>query len=69
MTNPIAQETNLETGKTLERDLTAEEIATREAIFTQASQAIADSLGKVSQKAALLEKLGITEDEAKLLLA
>jgi hypothetical protein len=69
----VAIEVNCATGETTERPLTAEEIAQREADAAAfeakkheeevAAQAAAEA------KAALLTKLGITEDEAKLLLA
>lgn len=55
------------TGETVERELTKEELAQR-AIeaeeFAANQQAIADRL---AARAALLERLGITEEEAKLL--
>jgi hypothetical protein len=60
---------NVETGEVIERDMTQEELSQWEA--NQASQAIrqeAEAI-KAAEKAALLEKLGITEDEAKLLLS
>jgi hypothetical protein len=70
MTNAI--EVNCETGETIERPLTTEELAQREA---DAAKFEADRLAqeaeatqKAAQKAELLAKLGITEDEAKLLL-
>jgi len=63
---------NCETGETLEVELTAEEVAQREAdakAFAEAKAAEeADLAAKAAQKAALLERLKITEDEAKLLL-
>ena len=69
----IAIEVNCATGEVVERPLTAEELAQREADAAEiaakkheeevAAQAAAEA------KAALLAKLGITEDEAKLLLA
>ena len=61
------------TGITTEVELTAEEIAQMEADAAKAeadrvaAQAEADA--KAAAKAELLTKLGITEDEAKLLLA
>jgi DNA-directed RNA polymerase len=65
-------EVNCTTGETLEIELTAEEVAQREAD----AQAYADKLAaeetekavKAAAKAALLERLKMTEDEAKLLL-
>ena len=52
-----------------ERDETPQEIAEREASQAEAAQHQAEAAAKAHEKAALLDKLGITEDEAKLLLA
>jgi hypothetical protein len=67
-----AIEINCETGEIIERPLTTDEIAANEAA---AAQAEADRLAaetaaavKAEAKAELLAKLGISEDEAKLLL-
>ena len=64
---------NCETGEVAEVELTAEEIAQREAdqATWAAEQAAieADKQAKAEAKAELLAKLGISEDEAKLLLA
>jgi hypothetical protein len=63
---------NCETGVVAEIPLTGEEIAQREADAAQAEServaAEAEAIAKATQKAELLAKLGITEDEAKLLL-
>jgi len=63
---------NCETGEVIERELNAEEIAQQEIDEANylATKAIldAEAEAKATQKAALLERLGITEDEAKLLL-
>jgi hypothetical protein len=62
-----------ETGEVSEVELTAEEIAQRaaDAAAWEAEQAAieADKQAKAEAKAELLAKLGISEDEAKLLLA
>ena len=67
-----AIEVNCETGEVIERPLTADEIAANEAAAAQAEAdrvaAEAEAEAKAQAKAALLEKLGISEDEAKLLL-
>jgi hypothetical protein len=69
----MAIEVNCATGEVVERPLTAEEIAQREADAQAAATAKAEEDAKAAEaaeaKAALLTKLGITEDEAKLLLA
>lgn len=60
---------NCETGETVESEFTAEEYAQWE-IDTQNQLAIrAAEEAKATTKAALLERLGISEAEAKLLLA
>ena len=68
----IAIEVNCETGEVIERPLTADEIAANEAAAIQAEAdrlaAQAEAAVKAEAKAALLDKLGITADEAKLLL-
>jgi hypothetical protein len=69
----VAIEVNCETGEVIERPLTAEEIAANEAAAAQAAaaahEAEVEAAAKAEAKTALLAKLGITEDEAKLLLA
>jgi len=68
-----AIEVNCTTGEVTERPLTAEELAQREADAAAAATAKAEADAKAAQDAvakdALLTKLGITADEAKLLLA
>jgi len=67
-----AIEVNCTTGEVIERPLTADEIAANDAAAAQAEAdrlaAEAEAAVKAEAKAALLEKLGISEDEAKLLL-
>ena len=64
---------NCETGEVQEVELTAEEIADRaaaQAAFQAEQEAKAEEeRAKATAKADLLAKLGITEDEAKLLLS
>jgi len=68
-----AIEVNCETGEVTERPLTTEELAQREAVAEAIAAAQAEAEVKAAAdaeaKAALLTKLGITADEAKLLLA
>jgi hypothetical protein len=68
-----AIEVNCATGEVTERPLTAAELAQREADAQAAATAKAEEDAKAAQDAvakdALLTKLGITADEAKLLLA
>jgi hypothetical protein len=51
------------------RDATADEIAEIEAREAEIETKQAEAEARATQKAALLDRLGITEDEAKLLLA
>lgn len=62
---------NVTTGEetVIERELTAQEIAEREALQAQAAQAQAEAEAKAAQRASILERLGLTEEEAKLLLS
>jgi len=68
-----AIEVNCATGEVVEHPLTAEELAQREAdqqAFAAAEHEKEVAAAEAAEaKAALLAKLGITEDEAKLLLA
>jgi hypothetical protein len=61
---------DLVTGETTitERDETPQEVAEREKFEAEAAQHQAEAEAKATQKAALLTKLGITADEAALLL-
>ena len=67
-----AIEINCTTGEVVERELTADELAQREAdakaAADQKAADDADKAAKAVEKAALLDKLGITADEAALLL-
>ena len=68
-----AIEVNCTTGEVIERPLTADEIAANEAAAAQAEAdrlaAEAEAEAKAQAKADLLAKLGITAEEAALLLA
>jgi hypothetical protein len=68
MTIPTVREHNLETGEVIDREMTAEELDKWKADKAALEAAAEAGIAKATQKAALLEKLGITEDEAKLLL-
>ncbi len=61
---------NIQTGEEsiIERDETLQEQEQREALEATKAKAEAESQAKAEAKAALLERLGITEEEAKLLL-
>ena len=61
-------ENNAETGESITREMTAEEIAKVEALIAADAAETAKQEAAAIAKVALLERLGITEDEAKLLL-
>ena len=71
MTNKIVVDCS--TGEVQEIALTAEEIAEREAMAAeyaaQKAQEDADKAAKEAAKAELLDRLGITAEEAQLLLS
>ena len=62
---------NIQTGKetVTEREETAAEAKARTAAEAKATAAQAEAEAKATAKAALLEKLGITSEEASLLLS
>ena len=73
MTTPTKIVVDCSTGAVEEIELTQEEIAQREADAVKAESdrvaLEAETTQKATQKAELLAKLGITEDEAKLLFS
>ena len=62
----IRIEHNAQTGEILEIEMTPEEIAAK---LARDEAVILEQQEKISSKAALLERLGITEEEARLLLS
>lgn len=70
---PTVIEVDCSTGISTEREMTAEEVNQMEAMRADQEarrhEAETEVAAKAEAKAALLAKLGITEDEAKLLLA
>jgi hypothetical protein len=68
MSNPMIRIHNIETNEVTDREMNDAEFAQYEADqAAQAAQAAAEA-AKATEKAALLTRLGITADEAKLLL-
>ena len=57
------------TGETITREMTDAELSNLENVQTGASQEKIEAEAKAQAKAELLERLGITKDEAKLLLS
>jgi len=60
---------NVETGEVTQEDLTADELAAMAADELEAQTKQAAQAKAATDKAALLAKLGISADEAKLLLS
>lgn len=69
MKKPIVIEHNATTGEVIEREMTEQEIAISEEIDSVIQAEREAAAAKAEAKSALLAKLGITEDEAKLLLS
>jgi hypothetical protein len=63
------KEVNCTTGEEIVRDANAEEIAQMELDAANAAELQAEAEAKATAKAALLTQLGITEEQAKLLLS
>lgn len=69
MSRPIVKEHNLSTGEIIEREMTDAELEIYEAEAIEESRKVAEAAEKVAKRAAILERLGLTEDDAKLLLS
>jgi len=65
---PQVKIVNCTTGEEIVRDATAEEIAQIKVDADNAEAAKVEAEAKAAEKQALLDRLGITADEAKLLL-
>jgi hypothetical protein len=68
MTNPIVRIHDIETNEIIDREMTAEEFVQYELDKITEAARLSELTNKAAAKAALLAKLGITEDEAALLL-
>jgi DNA-binding Xre family transcriptional regulator len=69
MTKPTISEFNCELGEIVVRELSKKEIDQIAIDKANAKTELAEAEAKAQAKAALLDRLGITEDEAKLLLS
>jgi hypothetical protein len=69
MTNPLIKLVNATTGEEIEREMNAKELADWKKVIAEREALSAAETQKAADKAALLTKLGITDDEAKLLLS
>jgi hypothetical protein len=72
MANPTRIEVNCTTGEVLEIELTDEEVAQREAdaaaYAAEQAKREAEEAQKATARAAILDRLGLTADEAAILL-
>jgi len=68
MTRPMVRIHNIETDEVIDREMNNTEFAQYELKQVKLNAEQAEAEARATQKAALLERLGITEDEAKLLL-
>lgn len=68
MPKPMIRIHNVETDEIIDREMNAAEIAQYEADLAIHAANIAEIEAKESAKSALLNRLGLTEEEAKLLL-
>ena len=64
----IIKEHNAETGEVIEREMNAEELAQRETDKAEAQAQKAAEATKAAERQAILDRLGLTAEEAKLLL-
>ena len=67
-TKPQIKIVNVETGEEIVRDANAEEIAQIKLDADNAIAAKAEAEAKAAQRQAILDRLGLTADEAKLIL-
>jgi hypothetical protein len=68
MTKPTVRIHNVETDEIIDREMTKAEFTQFEKDQAYFAQIQAEAETKANEKAALLNRLGITDDEAKLLL-
>jgi hypothetical protein len=68
MARPIIKEVNLVEGSEIEREMNDDEFLAWETEQVKIAQEEADKAAKIAAKAALLDRLGVTEEEATLLL-
>ena len=69
MSKPMVRIHNIETDEVIDREMTADELAQWKADKADSVAKAQAEADKAADKAALLERLGITADEAKLLLS
>jgi hypothetical protein len=68
MTRPLIRIHNSETNEVIDREMTVAEFKVHEAEKAAKEKELADIAAKVQIKTALLQRLGLTEEEVALLL-
>jgi hypothetical protein len=68
MTNPTIRIHNVETDEVIDREMTDQEFAAYEAEQISRAAAKAEAEAKEAARQAILDRLGLTADEAKLIL-
>jgi hypothetical protein len=68
MSKPIIRIHNIETDEVIDREMNDEEFAQWELDKANAESAKAEAEAKAAQRQAILDRLGLTADEAKLIL-
>ena len=69
MTRPILRVHNVETNEVIDREMNDAEFAQYQADQLAQAEQIAAETARAAEKEALLDRLGISADEAKLLLS
>lgn len=69
MSKPMIRIHNIETDEVIDREMTDEEFQQYEIERIEFEQSLAEEEAKLAQRQALLNRLGITEEEAQLLLS
>jgi len=69
MTNPMIRIHNTETDEVIDREMNADELEQHKKDLAESAKAYKDVAAAATAKEALLTKLGITADEAALLLS
>lgn len=69
MANPMIRIHDIESGEIIDREMTAEELAQYKKDQKANDERIAEIAARETAKSALLERLGITADEAAILLS
>ncbi len=68
MTRPTVRIHNIETNEVIDREMNDQEFAAYETDQAEQAAAKAEAASKAAQRQAVLNRLGITEEEARILL-